>query len=88
MVLLKSLKAKLSSIPSEVAVCRRPCLERLEYRQAFVRPLAVATLSRMWGPLEAPDSRSLAQSFGCSLSQGRKVGLPLEEWQESWPNFT
>ena len=22
-----------------------------------------------------------------SLSQGRKVGLPLEVWQEFWPNF-
>ena len=28
-----------------------------------------------------------ARSFRCSLSWWRKVGLPLEVWQESWPNF-
>jgi len=41
-------------------------------------------LSRLWGPLEAPLDDStvhmVLQVLSLSLSQGRKVGLPLEVW--------
>ena len=50
------------------------------------------------GPLEAPFSRKwycvvcvvwFVWDFGfsLSLSQWRKVGIPLALWQKSWPNF-
>ena len=71
---------------------------RTENRQAFIGPFAVATLLHAWGPLEAPlddltigcpcgVSSALSLSLSLSLSRWRKVGLPLEVWQESWPNF-
>ena len=62
------------------------------HRQAFVQPPTVVMLLRTQGLLEAPLNDFgmwFARSFGCSLflSRWRKVGLPLEVWQKSWPNF-
>ena len=88
MVLLKALKAKLSLIPSGVISLSMSSHEQLENRQAFVQPLAVAT-PHAWEACCRPLSIMVwfARSFGYSVSWGRKVGLPLEVWQESWPNF-
>ena len=56
---------------------------KMENRQAFIRPLAMVTLLHALGSLKA-----LLEEFRVlSLSWWRKVGLPLEVWQESWPNF-
>ena len=89
MVLSKALKAKLSSIPSGVTNLSMSGREWLENRRAFVRPLAMATPPHVHGLLEAPLNNSVVRMElrVLSLSQGRKVDLPFEVWQESWPNF-
>ena len=79
--------------------CRCPTSRRRTIG-AFVRSLAMATLLRV-GPLEAPFKWWCMCVRVCSgvcsvvhaglrvlsLSQWRKVSLPLVLWQESEPNF-
>ena len=94
MVLSKALKAKLSSIESQV--CRSPPLSWRKwknccrcYRPSFNHPLW-QQLPRTRGPIGRPLLAYMVLfvwSFGCFLSQWRKVGLPLALWQESEPNF-
>ena len=66
-----------------------PGLERLENHRAFIRPPTVVTLPCIQGPVEAPLDNGVirVELLVLSLSRERKVGLPLEVWQESWPNF-
>ena len=61
--------------------------------QALIRPPAMVTTPAHTGPhWRAPLEMiwcgvCFMQSFGCSFSRWRKVGLPLVLWQESRPNF-
>ena len=45
------------------------------------------TREACWRPLSIDWCVMFVRSSGCSLFQWRKVGLPLEVRQESWPNF-
>ena len=95
MVLSKALKAKLSSIPNGVASPSMPDLDwsekppSLDLRSTTRRGNAPA----LGGPLEAPISIDwcvwFTRCFECSLSLLVEEGicLPLEVWQDSWPNF-
>ena len=56
---------------------------KMENCQAFIRPPAMVTLMHALGSLKA----LLEELRVLSLSWWRKVGLPLEVWQESCPNF-
>ena len=56
-----------------------PSFDHMPWRRSYARRAC-------WRPLSM-IMRLFARSFVCFLSRGRKVGLPLEVWQESWPNF-
>ena len=56
---------------------------KMENCQAFIRPPTMVTLMHALGSLKA----LLEELWVLSLSWWRKVGLPLEVWQESCPNF-
>ena len=65
----------------------RPSFNHPPWRHSRVR-------GAHWRPLSVIvwfDSGSLVQSFKCSLSLSLSmeegICLPLEVWQESWPNF-
>ena len=58
-------------------------------RRAFVRPPTMATLLHTQDPLEAllNDHVVCIELWVLSLLVEEGICLPLEVWQESWPNF-
>ena len=91
MVLSKALKAKLTSIPSGVASLSMLDLDWLSGKPSSLCLRSTARCgdnSRVCeAPLEVVYGVVHAEPLVLSLSQWRKIGLPLEVWQESWPNF-
>ena len=67
-----------------------PGLKTENRRRAFIQPPTVVMFPHARGPLEAPlDDCAVvyAKLQVLSFSMKECICLPLEVWQESWPNF-
>ena len=93
MVLSKALKAKHSSIPSEVTSLSMPGLNWLSRKTAVAVPLFNHPLWRQLGPSQMVSGACVVcvelwlLSLSLSLSLWWEVGLPPALWQELGPNF-